>query len=259
MSVLTAPAATDVAIRTEDVVVRFGGLVALDGVSLSVQRGEILGLIGPNGAGKTTLLSVMSGTQRPTSGTVFVDGRDITRVPTYEIVRLGLARTFQVVKPFANLTVRENVAVGALFGRHGMGRSYTAAFAAADAVLERAGLATQAQRPASQLTLAGRKRLEIAKALATDPDILLLDEVMAGLTAHETDQAMELLRGVNAAGVTLVVVEHVMKAIMGISQRVVVLHQGKVIAQGLPTAIVADPLVIQAYLGTRYAKGARDA
>ena len=259
MSALAAPAVTDVAIRAEDVVVRFGGLVALDGVSLSVQRGEILGLIGPNGAGKTTLLSVMSGTQRPTSGAVFVDGRDITRVPTYEIVRLGLARTFQVVKPFANLTVRENVAVGALFGRHGMGRSYTAAFAAADMVLERVGLATQAQRPASQLTLAGRKRLEIAKALATDPDILLLDEVMAGLTAHETDQAMELLRGVNAAGVTLVVVEHVMKAIMGISQRVVVLHQGKVIAQGLPSAIVADPLVIQAYLGTRYAKGARDA
>ena len=247
------------AIVTQDVVVRFGGLVALDSVTLSVARGEILGLIGPNGAGKTTLLSVMSGTQRPTSGSVFVKGTDITGVPTYRIVRLGLARTFQVVKPFANLTVRENVAVGALFGSHGMDRSTRAAFAAADMVLERVGLASEAQRPAAELTLAGRKRLEIAKALATDPDILLLDEVMAGLTPHETDEAMDLLRGVNASGVTLVVVEHVMKAIMGISQRVVVLHQGRIIAQGVPSLIVADPLVIGAYLGKRYAGGAHDA
>jgi branched-chain amino acid transport system ATP-binding protein len=246
-------------IVTRDIVVRFGGLVALDRVSLSVASGEILGLIGPNGAGKTTLLSVMSGTQRPTSGSVLVKGTDITSVPTYRVVRLGLARTFQVVKPFANLTVRENVAVGALFGRHAMDRSTRAAFAAADFVLERVGLANEAQRPASELTLAGRKRLEIAKALATDPEVLLLDEVMAGLTPHETDQAMDLLRGVNASGVTLVVVEHVMKAIMGISQRVVVLHQGRIIAQGIPSLVVADPLVIEAYLGKRYAAGAHDA
>ena len=246
-------------IETRDIVVRFGGLVALDRVTLAVARGEILGLIGPNGAGKTTLLSVMSGTQRPTSGTVLVKGIDIAGVPTYRIVRLGLARTFQVVKPFANLTVRENVAVGALFGRHGMDRPSRVAFAAADFVLERVGLADQAQRPASELTLAGRKRLEIAKALATDPEVLLLDEVMAGLTPHETDQAMDLLRSVNASGVTLVVVEHVMKAIMGISQRVVVLHQGRIIAQGIPALVVADTLVIEAYLGKRYASGAHDA
>jgi branched-chain amino acid transport system ATP-binding protein len=257
---IAQPAADNAsAVVTRDVVVRFGGLVALDRVSLTVPRGEILGLIGPNGAGKTTLLSVMSGTLRPTSGTVLVKGVDITGVPTYRIVRLGLARTFQVVKPFANLTVRENVAVGALFGRHEMDRSTRAAFAAADFVLERVGLASEAQRPASELTLAGRKRLEIAKALATDPEVLLLDEVMAGLTPHETDRAMDLLRSVNASGVTLVVVEHVMKAIMGISQRVIVLHQGCIIAQGIPSVVVVDPLVIEAYLGTRYAKGARDA
>jgi branched-chain amino acid transport system ATP-binding protein len=258
---MTQPVAgqSEPAITTRDIVVRFGGLVALDHVSLSVARGEMLGLIGPNGAGKTTLLSVMSGTQRPTSGSVLVKGGDITGVPPYRIVRLGLARTFQVVKPFANLTVRENVAVGALFGRHAMDRSTRAAFAAADFVLERVGLANEAQRPAAELTLAGRKRLEIAKALATDPEVLLLDEVMAGLTPHETDQAMDLLRGVNASGVTLVVVEHVMKAIMGISQRVVVLHQGRIIAQGIPSLVVADPLVIEAYLGKRYASGARDA
>ena len=247
----------DAVLAVEDLVVRFGGLHALDGVNVSVARGEILGLIGPNGAGKTTLLSAMSGTLRPTSGRVLVFGQDITHVPTFAVARLGLARTFQVVKPFANLSVRENVAVGALFGRHGTTRSARAAFAGADAVLERVGLAPQAARPASELTLAGRKRLEIAKALATDPEILLLDEVMAGLTPHETDQAMDLLRTVNAGAVTLVVVEHVMKAIMGISQRVVVLHQGKIIAQGLPTAIVSNPLVIEAYLGKRYAGGGR--
>jgi len=247
------------AIATDDVVVRFGGLVALDSVTLAVAPGEILGLIGPNGAGKTTLLSVMSATVRPTSGSVFIKGENITRVPTYRVVKLGLARTFQVVRPFANLTVRENVAVGALFGRHGTDRSTRAAFDAADFVLDRVGLANEARRQASELTLAGRKRLEIAKALATDPEILLLDEVMAGLTPHETDQAMDLLRSVNAAGVTLVVVEHVMKAIMGISQRVVVLHQGRIIAQGVPALVVADSLVIQAYLGKRYAGGSHDA
>jgi len=253
---VTAPIASSAAaIAVQDVVVRFGGLVALDGVTLAVAPGQILGLIGPNGAGKTTLLSVMSGTVRPSSGSVFVKGENITKVPTYRIVRLGLARTFQVVKPFANLTVRENVAVGALFGRHGMDRSTRAAFDAADFVLDRVGLANEARRPAAELTLAGRKRLEIAKALATDPEVLLLDEVMAGLTPHETDQAMDLLRSVNASGVTLVVVEHVMKAIMGISQRVVVLHQGRIISQGIPAQVVADALVIEAYLGKRYSSG----
>ena len=255
-----SPAATNAAaVATNDVIVRFGGLVALDSVTLAVEPGEILGLIGPNGAGKTTLLSAMSGTVRPASGRVFVKGQDITGIPPYRIVRLGLARTFQIVKPFANLSVRENVAVGALFGRHETDRSTRAAFAAADFVLDRVGLARQARRPASELTVAGRKRLEIAKALATDPEILLLDEVMAGLTPHETDQAMDLLRSVNASGVTLVVVEHVMKAIMGISQRVVVLHQGRIIAQGVPSVVVADPLVVEAYLGKRYAGGRRNA
>ncbi len=255
MSAAQAAPVAAPAVEARDVVVRFGGLVALDGVGLTVARGEILGLIGPNGAGKTTLLSVMAGSQRPTSGSVAVLGHDIAHVPSYRIVKFGVARTFQVVKPFANLSVRENVAVGALYGRHGMDRTSRAAFAAADMVLERVGLASEAKRPASELTLAGRKRLEIAKALATDPQVLLLDEVMAGLTPFETDQAMDLLRSVNAAGVTLIVVEHVMKAIMGISQRVAVLHQGRLIAQGPPALVVADQMVIEAYLGARYAGG----
>lgn len=238
---------------------RYGGLVAVSDVSLEVAQGEILGLIGPNGAGKSTLLGAISGTDRATSGSITFSGRDITALPPHAIGALGLARTFQIVKPFANMTVRDNVAVGALFGRHGMRRSARAAFAAADGVIARVGLAEMASRLASELTLAGRKRLEVAKALATDPTLVLLDEVMAGLTPSETNEAVRLLQEVNRSGVTLVVVEHVMTAIMALSTRVIVLHQGALIASGSPAQVTAQPAVIEAYLGKRYAQAHADA
>jgi len=233
---------------------RFGGLLALDAVTFDVDAGSIVGLIGPNGSGKTTLLNVLSAVSRPSGGTVTYNGTDVTRVATHDVCRLGIARTFQIVKPFANLSVHENVAVGSMFGRNGRRRSTAQAFEAARALLDVAGLARVANRPASELTIADRKRLEIAKALALDPDLLLLDEVMAGLNATEIDEALALLRSVNERGVTLIVVEHLMKAIMAISHRIVVLAEGRIIADGTPIDVTASPAVIEAYLGTRYAK-----
>lgn len=233
---------------------RFGGLHALTDVSFTVERGSVVGLIGPNGSGKTTLMNVISGVYKPTSGRVQFAGKTIADVPTYAVCGLGIARTFQVVKPFANLSVRENVAVGAMYGRTGAKRSTHASFERAQDLLEKVGLARVGDRPASDLTIPDRKRLEVAKALALDPDVLLLDEVMAGLNATEVDEALELLRTVNADGVTLIVVEHLMKAIVSISTTIVVLAEGKKIAEGVPTEVLASMRVIEAYLGTRYVK-----
>jgi branched-chain amino acid transport system ATP-binding protein len=231
---------------------RFGGLQALDDVSFEVAPGSIVGLIGPNGSGKTTLMNVISGFYKPTRGSVEFAGRRIADVPAYEVCKLGIARTFQIVKPFANLTVLENVAVGAMYGREGKHRAATAAFERARDLLDVVGLARVAERPASDLTIPDRKRLEVAKALALDPELLLLDEVMAGLNASEVGEALDLLRAVNARGVTLIVVEHLMKAIMSISQRLVVLAEGKKIAEGSPHEVTTSPAVIEAYLGVRY-------
>ncbi|MBV8644624.1 MAG: ABC transporter ATP-binding protein [Candidatus Eremiobacteraeota bacterium] len=250
----TAPALADVTLRIADVGMRFGGLWALRDVSFEVERGSVVGLIGPNGSGKTTLMNVISGVYKPTSGEVRYAGRRIADVPTHEVCHLGIARTFQVVKPFESLTVRENVAVGAMYGRDGGTRSTRASFERAQELLEIIGLAQVAQRPASDLTAPNRKRLEVAKALALDPEVLLLDEVMAGLNATEVDEALELLRDVNRRGVTLIVVEHLMKAIVSISTTIVVLAEGRKIAQGAPTEVLASPHVIEAYLGSRWAK-----
>jgi branched-chain amino acid transport system ATP-binding protein len=239
-------------LRVRNIGMRFGGLQALDDVSFDVARGSVVGLIGPNGSGKTTMMNVISGVYKPTSGSVEFAGKRIADVPTYDVCKLGIARTFQVVKPFANLTVRENVAVGAMYGRSGRKRSSAESFERASELLEVVALARVADRQASELTIPDRKRLEVAKALALDPDVLLLDEVMAGLNASEVDEALALLRGVNARGVTLIVVEHLMKAIMSISTTVVVLAEGKKIAEGPPLAVTSSPAVIEAYLGSRY-------
>ena len=238
---------------------RFGGLAALSDVDLTIRRGEILGVLGPNGAGKTTFVNCITGLEKPTSGSVVFGDRDITPLPAWQIGRLGIARTFQVVKPLKQLSVRDNVAIGAMFGARGRERSAAQARERAEEVLVRVGLAHRVAHRASDLTIPDLKRLELAKALAMDPALLLLDEVMAGLNPTEVEQAMELLRSINRDGVTLFVIEHVMKAIMGISDRLVVLHYGRKIAEGKPQEIVESPAVIEAYLGERFAQRARAA
>lgn len=231
--------------------VRFGGLRALEDVTLSVGAGEIIGLIGPNGAGKTTLINAVSGAVRA-RGAVRFGGQPILGLPPHRVARLGLARSFQIVQPFPELTALDNVAAGALFG--GASPTLAAARERAAAVLERVGLGASAGLPAAALTLAGRKRLELAKGLAARPKLLLLDEVNAGLNGTEVEGALDLIRSIAAEGVTILLVEHLMRVVSGLCGRIAVLHHGRLIADGPPAAVLADPAVVEAYLGRRYAE-----
>jgi branched-chain amino acid transport system ATP-binding protein len=239
----------------KDVTKHFGGLTAVDHVDFSLETGEIVGLIGPNGAGKTTLINLITGTIPASDGQVWFEGQQIVGKRPHEIARLGISRTYQIVKPFRNLTVLENVLVGALFGSHGLTRDMATARERAEEVLEFVGLDGNKHAEADELNVPGMKRLEMAKALAMDPDVLLLDEVMAGLNPTEVDAAVALIKEIRDSGVTILVIEHVMRAIRSVSDRVFVLHHGQRIADGTPNEVMSDEQVIKAYLGSRYAGG----
>jgi branched-chain amino acid transport system ATP-binding protein len=232
-------------LRVEEISKRFGGLLALDQVSLEAKEKRITALIGPNGAGKTTLFAIISGFLRPSAGRILYGGFDITGEPPYRLARRGIARTFQIVQPFASLTVRDNIAVGAHLSR----RRRDEALVAASEVARTVGLAEMLDQPAATLTVAGRKRLELARALAVEPRLLLLDEVLAGLNPSEIRDMVPVIRAICDRGVTIVMIEHVMQAVMSLAEQVFVLSEGRIIAEGPPQLVAADPRVLEAYLG----------
>lgn len=238
-------------LKVEGLTKIFGGLKAVDDASLEVGEGRIVALIGPNGAGKTTLFSCIAGFQPLNAGRVVFQGEDITGRPVHEIARSGMVRTFQITQPFAKLTVHENIAVGAYQKFHDRSQAWEHA----RRVAEQVGMGAQLEQPAADLTVAGRKRLELARTLATNPKLLLLDEVMAGLNPSEIVEIIDIIRKIRASGVTVLLIEHVMQAVMSLSEHIYVLSYGKIIAHGAPHEVVNNPAVIEAYLG----RGAADA
>lgn len=235
-------------LELEKVSKAFGGVRAVREVSLSVQEGELLGVMGPNGSGKTTLFNLITGTLTPDAGRILLRGEEITHLSPHRTCAKGIARTFQLVRPFLGLSAIENVLVGGLYGRRRIGAR--AALAEGERLLEFVGLPGKARVLASQLTVMDRKRLELARALATSPRLLLLDEFMAGLNPAETESAMRLIRELQREGLTLVMVEHIVWALLDLSQRIVVLSAGEKIADGPPAAIASDSTVIDVYLGS---------
>jgi branched-chain amino acid transport system ATP-binding protein len=232
-------------LRVEKVCKRFGGVLAVDHASFVAQTGRITALIGPNGAGKTTLFSIITGFSPPSQGRIYYAGVDITGEPPHHLARRGIARTFQIVQPFAGLTVQDNIAVGSYLSRS----ARADALAAAGEIARVVGLGDLLHRPATSLTVSALKRLELGRALAIEPRLLLLDEVLAGLNPSEIRDIVPVIRGIRDRGVTIVLIEHVMQAVMSLAERVLVLAEGRIIAEGSPQAIASHPRVIEAYLG----------
>ncbi len=230
----------------------FGGLMAVSELDLELQEGEIIGLIGPNGSGKTTMLNLLTGFLKPDSGTIAFRGENVAGLPRYRMSQKGMARTFQLTKTFFEFTALQNVMVGRSYGQDPAGNMRRAAEESRQ-ILEQVGLGDKAEVPAKDLILMQRKMLELARALATRPKLLLLDELMAGLNPGETEEACRLIRRIRDAGMTIVVVEHIVQAITDVSDRIIVLNMGAKIAEGVPEAIIRDPHVIEVYLGKSYA------
>lgn len=237
-------------LELKDVSLSFGGLAALDAVSFSVQPGEIIGLIGPNGAGKTTLVNVCTGVYRPSRGTIVFNGQAIQGLPDHRVAHLGMARTSQIVQPFPSMNVLENVAAAAMFGGGIRNRAQAKSFA--EEQLEFVGLQGYASKPASDLSLAHRKRLELAKSLALKPRLVWLDEVNAGLNSGDLENTLSIIRKIAERGITIILIEHLMKVVLGVSSRILVLKSGALIADGIPTEVIRNPAVVEAYLGSSY-------